>query len=321
MFKVLDILSGETGILVRDKGWRFERSGIEADFILAPAFFNGHTHIGDSFIEAPILPLEKLVGPGGYKFKRLNMASEEEIIQGMKKSIKIIRKTSSTSLEFREDGLRGYELCMRADSDKILTALSRPSSINEAEKLVKISYGFNFSSVRDHDFTFLEECREIARKRKKIFAIHAGEIDNRDVEKALSLEPDFLIHMNMAERKQIEEAIDMGIYIVSCFRSNAFFGLFNRRSYEIFSEYEKWLIGTDNAMIASPSMVDELKFGSYFIDPEKIFTAGTRNPFFESFMLIRADIIVEKDKSVLSMVRRLESCDIVKVIRDEILFE
>ena len=154
-------------------------------------------------------------------------------------------------------------------------------------------------------------------KKKKIFAIHAGERDDGDVEDALSLEPDFLIHMNRASSSNLKRAMDSEIPIVTCFRSNAFFGLFNPKNYEILSDYDKWYLGTDNAMIATPSMVDEVKFSAYFLDEEKIFRAATRNPFFRSFTVAKIDKI-NIGNPITSIVRRLESCDIVRIIREDI---
>jgi len=321
MFRVLNVMGNETGYLVRDDGWRFETSDVHHDYILIPAFFNAHTHLGDSFIEAPSMPLEELVGKDGYKFRKIQETNEREIVEWMKKSIGIIKRTASTSLEFRENGMRGFKLYLMADEEKILTALSRPSSLEEAEILSEISYGFNFSSVRDHDFKLLEECRELAKHEGIVFAIHAGERDGKDVEPALSLEPDFLIHMNMAERRHLMKAMDEGIHIVSCFRSNAFFDLFRKKNYVMLSDYEKWLIGTDNAMISSPSMIDELKFASYFLDSKKLFNAGTRNPFFESYMLIKSEKIHTNENVFASIIRRIESCDVFKVIRESVEFK
>ena len=313
--RCLNVLTGETGELVRDGGWIFEQVETNPDYVLFPSYFNAHTHIGDSVLEAPKIELEKLVGPSGLKFKVLRESGEEEIIENMRKSIEIIGKTSATSLEFREGGLKGYELYRKADADGLLVALSRPKNEEEAEILIKISAGFGFSSVRDHDLSFLEMCREIARK--KIFAIHAGERDDGDVEGALSLEPDFLIHMNMASPQNLRRAMDSGIKIVTCFRSNAFFGLFNLKNYEILSDYDEWYLGTDNAMIATPSMIDEVKFSAYFLDEEKVFEAATRNPFFKSFTVAKIDKINLRNP-IASIVRRLESCDIVRIIREDI---
>ena len=318
MFRVLDLESGETGYLIEDNGWKFEHADLDPDYVLMPSFFNAHTHIGDSFMEAPRISLERLVGPNGYKFKKLHETDERTILRGMKKAIDLIKRTSSTSLEFREGGIDGYRLYMKADPERILTALSRPLNLEEAEMLAELSGGFNFSSTRDHSFSFLEECRDIARKRKLIFAIHAGEVNEKDVDAALNLEPDFLIHMNRADGKQLRRAMDMEIYIVSCLRANAFFGVFNLKNYRILSEYERWLIGTDNAMIATPSMVDELKFGSCFLECESLFRAGTGNPFFDSHMLVRYDKIIDPEKITCSVIRRIESCDIKLILRENI---
>ncbi len=318
--KCLNVITNESGVLRKDKKWIFERADVEAEFVLFPSFFNAHTHIGDSFFEAPKIELEKLVGPEGMKFRIFKEESEDEILKWMRKSVRLIERTSATSLEFREGGIEGYMLYEKADKNKILIALSRPTDEAEAEKLIEISYGFGFSSVRDHDADLLEYCRKLARKKGKIFAIHAGERDDGDVEDALTLEPDYLIHMNMASKSKLEKAMEMGMAIVSCFRSNAFFGLFNLRNYEILSDYENWFIGTDNAMISTPSMLDEVRFASYFLDCKRVFRASTKNPFFKSFTIAKIDKINRRNP-VASIIRRLESCDIVRIVREEIKFE
>ena len=318
-FPVLDVVSGETGILLFDEEWRFEVAETVPEFALFPAYFNAHTHIGDSAVEAPRIGLEELVGPGGYKFRVLEKTDRNVLVDWMRRSVRTIARTSSTSLEFREGGLDGYRLYMDADPERVLIALSRPRSEEEAEKLVEISMGFNFSSVRDHDFHLIEYCRDLAKRHGKIFAIHAGERDSSDVELALTLEPDFIVHMNMAERWQIDEAMERG-FVVTCFRSNAFFGLMNAENYRYMAGSERWLLGTDNAMIATPSMLDEVRFASYFVDPESIFRASTRNPFFESYAVANIDKVNPRNP-IASVVRRLESCDIVKIIRDRVRFE
>ncbi|WP_048091012.1 amidohydrolase family protein [Geoglobus acetivorans] len=320
MYKVLDLTSGETGLLIKDRCWRFEASDVSPNCVLFPSFFNAHTHIADSVVEAPKMSVYELVGPGGYKFSVLREAGEEKIIEGMRKSIKLIEKTSATSLEFREGGIDGYRLYLKADQEKRLIALSRPSNVEEAEALSKISPGFNFSSTRDVDSELLEYCRKLSRKRGLIFAIHAGEVDSRDVEDAITLEPDFLIHMNMAGQSLLKKALDEGIKIVTCFRSNAFFDVFSVETYRTLSEYENWHIGTDNAMIATPSMLDELKFASNFIEADKLFSAATRNPFYESYTVARMDRFPNLKNPAISVIKRLESCDIECIIREKIYF-
>jgi cytosine/adenosine deaminase-related metal-dependent hydrolase len=186
---------------------------------------------------------------------------------------------TSALADFREGGLEGVEILRKADEKRVCMPFARPSSIEEAEKMAEMDYiaGFGMSSVRDHSMEFLEEIRKIASKNGKLFAIHAGERDVEDVDDAINLEPDVLIHMNMADKRQVKLAMDEEIPIVSCPRSNAFFGLLNMENYEMLSSYEKWLLGTDNVMIASPSMLAEMSFASYILRKnEDIFKAGIR---------------------------------------------
>ncbi len=277
-----EILRGEL-VIERDEA-KFEESKCEPNFVFAPTFFNAHTHLGDSIAkDPPFKSLEELVAPNGYKFRVLAESSDDELIEGMRNSIKIAFESGTTALlDFREGGTKGLNLLKKADDRGISLPLARPSSLDEAEKLLDQALGFGMSSTRDHDYRFLEELREVAKKRGKIFAIHAGEKDSKDVEPALALKPDLIIHMNMAEERLLKEAMDEGIPIVSCIRSNAFFGLLNLRNYKILSEYDLWLLGTDNAMIVKPSMLEEMHFASLLLkDDLAIFKASVRG--FELF--------------------------------------
>ncbi|HII93279.1 MAG TPA: chlorohydrolase, partial [Methanosarcina sp.] len=60
------------------------------------------------------------------------------------------------------------------------------------------STGLGMSGANDIDFKLLENITTCTRQHKKFFAIHAGEKDTSDIEKALSLEPDLLIHLTNA---------------------------------------------------------------------------------------------------------------------------
>jgi cytosine/adenosine deaminase-related metal-dependent hydrolase len=243
----------------------FEERDVEAEYVVLPTFFNAHTHLADSIAkDIPHLPLEKAVRD--YKFRVLSDSPEEEIISAIERSIDLAYKTgTSVLLDFREGGLKGFEVLKKADERGLCLPLTRPSSLEEAEILSDLSFGFGMSSVRDHDLRFLEDLRDLARKRGVLFSIHAGEKDDGDVELALSLEPDILVHMNKSSLKFLKIAMDEGIPIVSCIRSNAFFGLLNVQNYSILSEYERWLIGTDNVMVCTPSVLDEMHFASYIL--------------------------------------------------------
>ncbi len=310
--------TGETGKLYFQNGEVvFTSEKVKPEYVIFKSFINAHTHLGDSILkDPPRLGLIEMVGKDGLKFKVLRNARDDEIIDEMRNSIEYAYKSGTNRIfDFREEGIKGAELLKKADKRGIVEILSRPSNEVEAEKLISLTNGFGFSSVRDHDMDFLEFCRDLAKN--KIFAIHAGELDNEDVEQALALEPDMLIHMNMAEKRLLLKAMDEGIDIVSCMRSNAFFNVFNLENYRILSEYENWLIGTDNVMISSPNMLDEVKFASSFIDAERVYYASTKNS--TKFVIARMEKMRRSENLIRSVVRRLESCDIIMIT--EIRFE
>ncbi|MEM4155786.1 MAG: amidohydrolase [Archaeoglobaceae archaeon] len=274
--------SGYRGVLIDENGirhgsifeGRFEESRSEySDYIFTPTFFNAHTHLGDAIgKDPPFLDLKTLVAPGGYKFKLLTLNSPEDLRKAVIHEIEIAKSSGTLFfLDFREGGIEGLKVTKGIEG---VITLGRPNSLEESEKIN--CNGFGMSSVRDHDLEFLFELRKIAKKRGLIFAIHAGEADCEDVEKALELEPDFLVHMNSCP-ELIKPFIEEEIPIVSCIRSNAFFGLLNPKAYTILSEYENWLLGTDNAMLFNPSMLDEMKFASLILRKDfEIFKAGIR---------------------------------------------
>ena len=70
--------------------------------LIVPTFVNAHTHIGDSFIREKNIDLpknvEELVAPpNGLKHRLLKEASDEEIIDGMEKSLDIMIKCETQS--------------------------------------------------------------------------------------------------------------------------------------------------------------------------------------------------------------------------------
>ena len=315
----VELITPEGEILkgVIHKDGCFEECDVKAEFIATPSFFNAHAHLLDSVaMDIPRMDLIKAVGD--YKFKVLSSTSDDELKRGVKNSVEMAKMSGTTAiLNFTEMGVRGYGIVR--DFSEIL-ALTRPSNLDEAEILIERSFGFGMSSTRDHDYAFLEELREIAKRCGKIFAIHAGEKDNDDVEKALALEPDLLIHMNMASAKNLRMAMDMEIPIVSCIRANAFFGLLNLKNYEILSEYDLWLLGTDNAMVCSPSMLEEMHFASYLMRKDlEVFRACIRG--FEIFGLKPTFVIFNRRHNLhkcrnplFGVVRRAETVDVETVL-------
>lgn len=239
--------------------------------LICPLFINAHTHIGDSFVRNKniTLPkkLEELVEPPeGLKFKLLKEASEEEIIDGMEESINTMEKTGTKHFyEFREGGIKG--ICQLKTALSLwktsATILSRPEELkydkNEIDILLNNSDGIGLSSISEWNYSEIQKIAKEVEKKNKIFAIHASEKAREDIDLILDLKPSFLVHMIKATEQDLEVVNENSVPIVVCPRSNNFFGI--KTDLELFEKSGvKVLIGTDNAMINSPSILDEIIF-------------------------------------------------------------
>jgi len=240
--------------------------------LILPTFVNAHTHIGDSFVrEKGIIKLpkniEELVAPpNGLKHKLLKQTSKEDIINGMKKSINEMKKSGvSHFCDFRENGLLGINYLQKALVDSNISAviLSRSDQLtynkDEVESLLKNSQGIGLSSISDWEYSEIEKIAKHTRKRKKIFSIHASEIIREDIDLILNLKPDFLVHMVKATESDFIRVKDADIPIVVCPRSNVFFGL--KPNIRIMKKIGiNIMIGTDNAMLNPPRILDEIRY-------------------------------------------------------------
>lgn len=239
--------------------------------LIVPTFINAHTHIGDSFIRGKNIELprdiEELVAPpDGLKHKLLKDASEKDIVNGMKKSIEVmINSGISCFCDFRENGIQGINQLKNAVKNKNISEfiLSRPVNLQynkeEVDVLLDNSNGIGLSSISDWDYSELEKISKHTKKNNKIFAIHASERIREDIDLVLDLKPNFLIHMVKASESDLTIVKENNIPIVLCPCSNSYFGLkpnlgmMKKVGVEI-------LLGTDNAMLNPPNVLDELKF-------------------------------------------------------------
>jgi len=250
---------------------------------------NSHTHIGDAFIDLDkrAWTVEELVAPPyGLKHRLMREASEKEILGGMRKAISVMEGCGTTHFcDFREGGIEGIKILKKAmeGSDLRAIILGRPVELRyeskEVNEILKISDGIGLSSISDWDY---EELRKVAvhvNKKKKIFAIHASEAFREDIDAILDLKPSFLIHMSSASRDDLEIVADAGVPVVVCPRSNAFFGI--RPDIESMLECGiPLLLGTDNAMISPPDIMQEMEYllKNFDISREQAAEMVTSNP-------------------------------------------
>ena len=243
---------------------------IDASGLIVPLLANCHTHIGDSSLRGKIdaqTTLDDLVRPpDGLKHRLLSQQSEKTMIESMSEAIKEMRGLGiGRYVDFREGGLSGiqqFEEATRIHPYPKSIVLSRPKGLNysedEVEELLCQSDGIGISAIRDWSYDDLLMLAGHVNRRKKIFALHASEGEREDISSILELDPDFLVHMSCATKDDLLACKDADIPIVVCPRSNKRFGI----KLDVARMVDLGIdvcIGTDNAMLHSLSVIEELR--------------------------------------------------------------
>ncbi|WP_420182485.1 amidohydrolase family protein [Haloarcula sp. KBTZ06] len=253
-----------------------EETAVDSDDIVVPAFVNAHTHIGDSIAKeaGEGLSLEELVAPpDGLKHRLLRDASRDELVAAMARTLSFMEQSGTGAfIEFREGGVEGVRAIQDAlaGSDLDSVILGR-----ETTDAMELADGFGASGANDSEFGAE---RRATRQAGKLFGIHAGEVDSSDINPALDLDPDFLVHMVHAESLHLERVADSEIPVVVCPRSNIVTDV-GRPPVEELAERTTVALGTDNVMLNSPSMFREMEFTAklYDISAREVLRMATVN--------------------------------------------
>jgi cytosine/adenosine deaminase-related metal-dependent hydrolase len=236
-----------------------EAAAVDSDAIILPAFVNAHTHLGDSVAKdaGEGRSLQELVAPpDGLKHQYLETASQEELITAMRRSLAFMHSTGTGAfVEFREGGLAGIRAMEAALTNVKLDPVVLGRETLEA---MKASDGYGASGAHDADFSSERTATDAAGK---LFGIHAGEDDPADINPALDLNPDFLVHMVHAKPLHLDRVADRGVPVAVCPRSNIVTGV-GRPPIDALRERTTVALGTDNVMLNSPSMFREMTFVS-----------------------------------------------------------
>lgn len=272
--------------------------------IIAPCFVNAHTHLGDSVFKDP--PLGKVSGfrtqidldslvkpPDGLKHRILRETPCKTLIECMRKSLFDMIETGTCAFaDFREGGVLGVKALNKALEGLEIHSmiLGRPAEpelplkvvLAEVRRVLLHSSGLGISGPNDLDFELLKDIVTCTRDRKKLFAIHAGEKDRSDIEKALLLEPDFLIHLTNATKKDLENVAEAKIPVVVCPRSNLVTGAGMPPIADMLEAGIRIAAGTDNVMLNSVNMFAEMEFMSkvFSIEDRQVFKICTLNGSF-----------------------------------------
>lgn len=236
-----------------------------------PLFFNWHTHTADIIARNRIQnsgrkwTIEELVGPGGEKHRILEETRDPELVSAMRQAMwEMLHNGIGGFCDFREGGLHGIELLNRALVGQKISCLrmARPSKnvydAREMNSILSVADGMGVSSVSDWDYPELQKVAKHTKNAGKRFAIHASERAREDIDLVLDLKPDILVHMVKGTASDFSKIAQAKIPVVVCPRSNAFFGISPPIDKMAKSGIEIKL-GTDNAMISSFNIFDELK--------------------------------------------------------------
>ncbi len=236
-----------------------EETAVDAEAIVAPAFVNAHTHLGDSVAKDAGLADDRsladlLAPPDGLKHRLLRAADRETLVSAMRGSLRSMADGGTgTCIEFREGGVEGV---------RALTEAARGLAIDpvvlgrETVAAMEESDGFGASGADDADF---ETERAATADAGKLFGIHAGEVNSTDIDAAMDLDPDFLVHVVHPEGYHLDRVEEAGIPVVVCPRSNAITDV-GFPPFEALAERTTLALGTDNVFVNSPSMFREMAF-------------------------------------------------------------
>ena len=234
---------------------------VDAGEILPP-LTDAHTHVADAGLHiTERYTLEELVAPpDGLKHRYLNSTPRHTLVSDMSGYCGRMRENGiDRFMDFREGGLEGVRMLREACPEGAFI-LGRPVSKefdpNEVEAILKEADGIGISSISDMPVSYIEAVADAVHRSGKALALHVSERIREDIDEVVSLSPDFIVHMCEATDSDMLRCADEGIPVAVCARSNMYFG-----KVPPLARFEKagvaTMAGTDNAMIASPSMFDE----------------------------------------------------------------
>jgi len=235
--------------------------------LVLPSFINAHTHLGDSVAyPAPKASLSEIVAPpDGYKHRMLRSVSREAKVEAMRSSLETMEQGGTSAfVDFREEGVKGIQEIRESIGggwpDCVL--LGRPveagTDDTEVSLLLEACDGIGVSALSDWPVDTIRNLARRSRSAGRLFAMHASEAVREDIDQILELRPDMLVHMTQATDDDLAKVAEERIPVAVCASSNEFFG-FRPDIRGMLESGVTVCMGTDNAMITVPDMLEEVK--------------------------------------------------------------
>lgn len=239
--------------------------------VAAPALYNAHAHLFDAaFQEAGIgLSLREAVAPpSGLKHRLLRFTPSSILAEAFNNTVALLASWGIVGVaDFREGGLEGCHLGLAAAEGLPVAyvPLCRPSpGLEDLEEVVSLGWGLGIPSPLSYSEDGLARIREAARRAGKPIHVHVSEEREdwlrEDYIKAVDLlGADVLVHAALLTEEQIEEIKGRIRGIVSCPRSNQWWGAGLPPLSTLLDSGVTVALGTDNVAWIKPDMWREME--------------------------------------------------------------
>lgn len=248
-------------------------NGIDfSQYVVLPSLANAHTHLGDAFAKEATLRLTptQAVGRNGKKWQLLKEKDSKLQRQTIAETLRFQLQTGTTlCADFREEGQQGASLLKQVAK-------------NTPMHVIILGRGDAKKDIHGWGLNVYSEEELPAKRNGKLLAIHAGEAPG-EIEKALAMNPDIIVHATLATSEEIAKIAANNIGVIICPRANAALGVGHPPVRGLLDAGVTVALGTDNAMINQPNLWREMDYllktsmlhGA--VTAEEVYTMATRN--------------------------------------------
>ncbi len=263
------------------------------NFFLLPGLINSHVHIGDSFAKERGYNMELIdmvSPPNGLKHILLENISPEIKINGIKQAaLEMLSNGITFFMDFREEGVKGITILKDALNESPIKyqVYGRFNSIEEIKQIFQQADGIGLSSYKIINLGIKKELQNNKEIYKKLIACHHAE-ERRKPKLFKEILKDkliqILIHGTQLLESDLEDLQNKNISLILCPRCNGYFGVGFPPIREVLKLNIPVSIGTDNIMINSPNLFEEIRYLSLIF---KVLNRGNKKPTLSARELLK----------------------------------